>query len=66
MAASTLELRLSVPDFVSQFWRKIGGKAWKVARVRERTRKYTNILCNRSNCKYPPTTLETQNQVDEN
>ena len=23
-------------------------------------------LCNKSNCKYPPTTLETGNQVDEN
>ena len=25
----SLEPRLSVPDFVSQLWRKIGGKAWK-------------------------------------
>ena len=39
MAASTLELRLSVPDFVSQFWRKIRGKAWKVARECQRTNK---------------------------
>ena len=23
-------------------------------------------LCNTSNCKYPPTTLQTANQVDEN
>ena len=37
MAASTLELRLSVPDFVSQFWRKIGGKAWKVTCEFQRT-----------------------------
>ena len=26
---SSLEPRLYVPDFVSQLWRKIGGKAWK-------------------------------------
>ena len=39
IAATTLELRLSVPDFVSQFWRKIGGKAWKVTRECQRTNK---------------------------
>ena len=27
--AGSLEPRLYVPDFVSQLWRKIGGKAWK-------------------------------------
>ena len=26
---TSLEPRLYVPDFVSQLWRKIGGKAWK-------------------------------------
>ena len=26
---ASLEPRLYVPDFVSQLWRKIGGKAWK-------------------------------------
>ena len=26
---ASLEPRLSVPDFVSQLWRKIGGRAWK-------------------------------------
>ena len=43
MAASTLELTPSVPDFVSQFWRKIGEKAWKVTRVREQGN--TQIYC---------------------
>ena len=28
-AYPSLEPRLSVPDFVSQLWRKIGGRAWK-------------------------------------
>ena len=28
MMMNCLEPRLSVPDFVSQLWRKIGGKAW--------------------------------------
>ena len=30
MQELSLEPRLSVPDFVSQLWRKIGGKAWTV------------------------------------
>ena len=40
----------------------------RLQNVTEQTRSILQIhkLCNKSNCKYPPTTLETGNRVDEN